>query len=531
TYCIDCSLSMCSTCRKMHSRVRGTHTHNVISFGDNEATDVISGMGALLKKRETQCPRHDQHSLHFYCVVCKTMVCVSCKIEAHADHKVEPLEKTAGELRKSLMELSATMEKYQKTTRKSLHEGSRYLTKLQEDCARAERHVEEEARRLIGLIISRKDEVLAMLQSKKRSEEETVSRQVDSLNLTDRQMTNAAHYTRDVLSYASDAEVVDITPFLLDRYREIKKKEDIPQNHIRLKVKITKTTPDKHVADTDFGVTLEVSCPDLKRGTIVNTITTDGSITGIATTSDDLIVVTSFCSKKASIYEKTGYDTGSLVCEVKKGLKQPISVAVTSTQHILITELGDGRTNMGVMAFTTNGEALPDHVILPDSPWDLAVTQRGEMVVCHPERHKVGVYSPDGTLRVCIQSASGGQLLTNPRCVAVNSNGNIVVSDFAKHSVLIFDREGNFLRSYGSEGRGHEQLRHPCGVCCDKHGHILIADSNNNRIHVLEAQGEFKGYLLSKSAGLVEPVAVEVDKNGDLIVGEWSGRIHIVRYL
>nr|KAG5703583.1 hypothetical protein BaRGS_000968 [Batillaria attramentaria] len=324
----------------MHSRVRGTHTHNVISFGDNEATDVIS------------------------------------------DHKVEPLEKTAGELRKSLMELSATMEKYQKTTRKSLHEGSRYLTKLQEDCARAERHVEEEARRLIGLIISRKDEVLAMLQSKKRSEEETVSRQVDSLNLTDRQMTNAAHYTRDVLSYASDAEVVDITPFLLDRYREIKKKEYIPQNHIRLKVKITKTAPDKHVADTDFGVTLEVSCPDLKRGTIVNTITTDGSITGIATTSDDLIVVTSFCSKKASIYEKTGYDT------VKKGLKQPISVAVTSTQHILITELGDGRTNMGVMAFTTNGEALPDHVILPDSPWDLAVTQRGEMVVCHPERHK-----------------------------------------------------------------------------------------------------------------------------------------------
>ena len=143
---------------------------------------------------------------------------------------------------------------------------------------------------------------------------------------------------------------------------------------------------------------------------------------------------------------------------------------------------------------------------------------------------QVGIYHPDGTLKLSLKSESGKHF-TNPRCVAVNIDGNIIVSDFAKHNIRIFDPEGKFLRSYGSEGKGPEQLRRPCGVCCDRYGHILIADSDNNRVHVLSAQGELRGYLFGGEGGVVEPVAVEITSGGELLVGEWKGKVHVIRYV
>ena len=143
---------------------------------------------------------------------------------------------------------------------------------------------------------------------------------------------------------------------------------------------------------------------------------------------------------------------------------------------------------------------------------------------------QVGIYHPDGTLKLTLKSESGKNFFTNPRCVVVNTDGNIIVSDFAKHNIRIFDPEGKFLSSYGSEGKGPEQLCRPCGVCCDGYGHILIADSNNNRVHVLNARGELRGYLFSEG-GVEEPVAVAITKGGELIVGEWEGKVHVARYM
>ncbi|KAK7089564.1 hypothetical protein V1264_024323 [Littorina saxatilis] len=535
SYCLDCSLPMCADCKRRHARVRGTSSHNLVSVqaahGDL-ATDVRSDVREVLQKRHTDCPRHEDQPLMFCCITCDVMLCVTCKLEEHKDHKVEPLDRAARHRRESLVDIMSLLREHKKSTKASVQESSQYLVNLHEEFARAERHVETEAQRLIDGITKEKDKVLRQLAARRQREDDDVTKHVSGLARADRQVRNATHYTHSVLAYASDAEVIQVSRVIADRYRVIRRHQDFLLNK-RIKVKVIRTLQQSSpniLPDIDFGVSVKEVYPDLVPATVVRTLKTEASMTGLHTTADDRIVVVSFCGKKVYVYGRTG----KLMHTLNTKLIQPISAVVTSSKRIYVTDLGDGKKGMCIQSFSTNGKPMPDHVPLPSSPWGIAVTKSGDFVVCHPEHRKVGIYSPDGTLKQTLKSDSGNNLFNNPRCVAVNNDGNIIISDFAKHNIRLFDPEGKFLGSYGSEGEGHQQLRQPCGVCCDRYGHILIADSNNNRVHVLNAQGELRGYLFGndcEGARVVEPVALAVTKGGELLVGEWDGRVHIVCYL
>ena len=60
----------------------------------------------------------------------------------------------------------------------------------------------------------------------------------------------------------------------------------------------------------------------------------------------------------------------------------------------------------------------------------------------------------------------------------------------------------------------------PQGVCIDKHGHIIVADSGNDRIHLLSAQGRFQQFILTAREGTETPVAVGTDQEGHLVFTE-----------
>ena len=48
--------------------------------------------------------------------------------------------------------------------------------------------------------------------------------------------------------------------------------------------------------------------------------------------------------------------------------------------------------------------------------------------------------------------------------MAVDSNGNIFVADYANQQIQKFDSEGNFITMWGSKGRGDSQFIKPWGV-------------------------------------------------------------------
>ena len=76
------------------------------------------------------------------------------------------------------------------------------------------------------------------------------------------------------------------------------------------------------------------------------------------------------------------------------------------------------------------------------TPWDVALTREGHVVVSDPGNHKVNVFSLRGDL---IRSFSSCGTMTEPYAVTVNQHGQILVADRATRSVYIHS-SGNYCK-------------------------------------------------------------------------------------
>lgn len=69
-----------------------------------------------------------------------------------------------------------------------------------------------------------------------------------------------------------------------------------------------------------------------------------------------------------------------------------------------------------------------------------------------------------------------------PQGVAVDLEGNIIVSEGRNNRVQIFRSDGTFLSKFGRLGTGNREFNRPSGVCVTPDGHIVVVDFGNNRV-------------------------------------------------
>jgi DNA-binding beta-propeller fold protein YncE len=81
-------------------------------------------------------------------------------------------------------------------------------------------------------------------------------------------------------------------------------------------------------------------------------------------------------------------------------------------------------------------------------------------------------------------SGKGNGQFDNPLGVAVDSTGNIYVSDTDNDRIQVFDSSGKFLFWFGYYGTGNSQFDFPTGISVDSTGNIYVADGDNSRIQV-----------------------------------------------
>ena len=74
------------------------------------------------------------------------------------------------------------------------------------------------------------------------------------------------------------------------------------------------------------------------------------------------------------------------------------------------------------------------------------------------------------------------EILQNPRGIAVNSKWLIAVTDWDGHCILTFEKDGRYLRKFGSKEKRVGQLENPNSVAYLNDDHILVADDRNHRI-------------------------------------------------
>jgi hypothetical protein len=78
--------------------------------------------------------------------------------------------------------------------------------------------------------------------------------------------------------------------------------------------------------------------------------------------------------------------------------------------------------------------------------------------------------------------------------VAWDREGNIYVADGIGNSNRIakFDKDGKFIRHWGSTGSGPGQFSGVKALAIDAQGNVYAADAGNKRVQVFDADGNFK---------------------------------------
>jgi sugar lactone lactonase YvrE len=142
--------------------------------------------------------------------------------------------------------------------------------------------------------------------------------------------------------------------------------------------------------------------------------------------------------------------------------------------------------------------------------------------------HTVLKFSPQGKLLMTLgtpgEAGDPPSKFTEPNDVLVAPDGSIYVAEAHNAQFLDqnppngigriskFDRDGKFIKSFGSYGYGASQFRGPHSLAMDSRGRLFVADRGNRRIQIFDQDGKHLDtwYQFSRISGLF------IDRNDTL---------------
>jgi sugar lactone lactonase YvrE len=159
-----------------------------------------------------------------------------------------------------------------------------------------------------------------------------------------------------------------------------------------------------------------------------------------------------------------------------------------------------------------------------EKPSGLFMAEDGRLFVADTGNKRVQIFNRKGDLVGILGSKTDTEEVDfeGPLDVAVMRSGNIVVSD-SSNKLFLLDSRGVLIKCIGQKGGAKGEFRNPVSIDCGKlNDTIYVADRENNRVQVLDKDGEVIMMLERTGFGgrLVRPNSVFVHNSGIIFVGD-----------
>ncbi|XP_061197716.1 E3 ubiquitin-protein ligase TRIM71-like [Saccostrea echinata] len=497
-YCNTCQFDLCQTCKIRHQTKKPTKNHDVVLYSERRPASSPE-----------PCIIHLDKMYDAYCPKCITPVCMKCVMEKHVGHELKDLRTAFQDKVEEIMEKMPACEENLIPRYKDM---VRDLNDKKEKCTLEILKIKnilefeaEEIKKLVDAILKEKKNNLDGIQ---KTLMEDFTQQETKINTY---ITQTQSFGRDFERWKETTEYASFLSMDLEtRLAELKDAPKIKEMSFPnfKENKIKKNDIENMFSSVSLGKELNVpECMLLSRitkgfhlsyqksgriwmsdfyrtllqtdldGNILNTVDVKGGGVGFHTVSKEGDLL--FTDQENGCLNKIKHD-GSV--ERIFPIKNLVPICVHASK--------------------INGDIL------------VGMTNTRE--------NKVARYNKSNEEVQKIEKDDNGDVLfSSIFYITENFQGDICVSDNRKKTVVVVSKTGKHRFNYTGDPLG--TLGHPWGICTDAHGHILVCDPNNKRIHKLDTDGRLLCYILTH-VNFQEgaPVGICLDQNNDLWIGNWK---------
>jgi streptogramin lyase len=169
-------------------------------------------------------------------------------------------------------------------------------------------------------------------------------------------------------------------------------------------------------------------------------------------------------------------------------------------------------------------------------PRSVAVNSRGDIFVSeYGLTERVQCFSGDAKklLRVIGHPGDGPGEFNRAEGLGIDAQDRIYVADSCNHRIQIFSPDGAFITAFGKPGAAPGEFSYPYDVRMDAQGFQYVCEFGNSRIQIFDPQHRFVEMLGGPGAApgkMSNPWAIALDSRGNLYVAD-AGNHRVLKFV
>ena len=168
-------------------------------------------------------------------------------------------------------------------------------------------------------------------------------------------------------------------------------------------------------------------------------------------------------------------------------------------------------------------EIWSDETGVPYRPQAVRFDHLGRIIVNALGKKEILIFNKRGEFIKSFgkEGKGKGEFLGRLGGIAIDSENRIFVVDTYNYRIQVFDKDGNFLFHFGEFGSEKEKFSEPKGIAFDAHGHIWVTDVTQNNIKTFDNKGQFLE-IFGENGRLNKPEWIAIGKTGNIYVTHHS---------